>query len=268
LTLLAIFAYLAAIAVSRSDSCRASSLIPAYAHNDYRNRRPLLDALEAGYRGVEADVIRDGKSLVVAHDRRDVRRTRTLSRLYLQPLVERTRSCGHLLPDSTSFHLYIDLKEADREAFRLLVAELRDFEELFLAPGSGASAPIRVTLVGWAPRSTADVASWPRYLRIHLPVARISDFPPHVDSSRIGLVSIDYGKALRWDGRGPFPQRAVELLAEARRVAGTLGVPLRVHHAPARRNIVEWLRTEGVSLIGADDLGSVRSLLVEVSKQP
>ena len=30
--------------------------LPAYAHNDYINTRPLHDALSLGYKGVEADV--------------------------------------------------------------------------------------------------------------------------------------------------------------------------------------------------------------------
>ena len=40
--------------------------LPAYAHNDYKNRKPLWDALRLGYRGVEADYFGDIQQ--TAHD--------------------------------------------------------------------------------------------------------------------------------------------------------------------------------------------------------
>src|SRR4051794_20826781 len=61
-------------------------LVHAHAHNDYEHPRPLLDALDAGFCSVEADIyLVDGK-LLVAHNRKDVRPDRTLQSLYLDPL--------------------------------------------------------------------------------------------------------------------------------------------------------------------------------------
>jgi len=48
-------------------------------------------------------------------------------------------------------------------------------------------------------------------------------------------------------------------------VAASHGVPIRVHHAPARRPIYEWLVAEGVTLIGSGDLMRDRELLLELS---
>ena len=45
---------------------------PAHAHNDYLHERPLFDALENGFRSIEADVFTQGDSLYVAHDRKDM----------------------------------------------------------------------------------------------------------------------------------------------------------------------------------------------------
>jgi hypothetical protein len=47
-------------------------LSEAHSHNDYLHRRPLLDALEQGFCGVEADVFLVDGDLLVAHDRKDV----------------------------------------------------------------------------------------------------------------------------------------------------------------------------------------------------
>ena len=60
----------------------------------------------------------------------------------------------------------------------------------------------------------------------------------------------------------------METMAEARRVAMSYGVPIRVHHAPARRRIYERLVAEGVTLIGSGDLIRDRELLLIPSSQP
>ena len=238
------------------DTCSVPALLPAYSHNDYNNRRPLLDALDNGYRGVEADIIRQGSDLIVAHDRRDLRPTRTLARLYLQPLRERKRTCGFVLPDSTAFDLNLEVKEKDPQAFRLLIAELRRYAELFESDSGGAPA-VRVILVGaWIPVDS-QVAAWPSYLKVHAPMSGAA-------GPRTGLISIDYGKTLRWDGRGPIPQLAEETLARARRMRDSLHVPIRVHHAPAQANVFKWLLAEGVTLIGAGNLERTRTLLLAV----
>lgn len=253
----------AILTVGSADTCSRVRLIPAYAHNDYVNRRPLLDALALGYRGAEVDVLRDGGLLLVAHDRRELRRSRTLAELYLEPLRARQRACGRILPDSTPFYLNVELKEADASALRLLSSQLRSFEELFLPADSGDAPAVAITLVGWWPSSPADTA-WPSYLRVQVPVTGVTTAASGSEASRIGLVSIDYQKYLRWDGRGPATQDALDILDRGRQLSSEFGVPLRVHHAPARRTIAQWLLAGGVTLIGAGDLRRTRTLLLDV----
>lgn len=254
--ILALFTAAVALPV---DTCGPSTLLLGYAHNDYHNRRPLLDALALGYRGVEADVFRVGQELLVGHNRDETQSRNTLARLYLAPLRDRARSCGYVLPDSTPFLLNIELKERDPTAFRLLVTLLRTYEDLF------ASTPrpeVQVTLVGWWPDTVADSSEWPEYLGVQVPIdGRTSGAQPPWP---VGLVSVDYGKVLRWSGRGPISRAATEAMATARRVATSYGVPIRVHHAPAQRRIYEWLVAEGVTLIGSGDLIRDRELLLKL----
>jgi hypothetical protein len=237
-----IFAVALALSVLQgADSCARPELLPAYSHNDYNNRRPLLDALDRGYRGVEADLIRQGDSLIVAHDRRALYPSRTLARLYLEPLRQRLRRCGAILSDSSPFFLFIEVKESDERAFRLLTHQLREFEDLFGA--------VHVVLVGnWLPADSM-IAQWPAYLKMQVsPTAKIAPF------IRPGLITIDYGKTLRWDGQGPVPQQGAETLRQARRLSDSLHVPIRVHHVPVNKEVFRWLLAEGVTLIGVTDL--------------
>jgi hypothetical protein len=254
-----LFAALLGSAVTGAgDTCSTASLLPAYSHNDYHNRRPLLDALALGFRGVEADVFRVGTELLVGHDRRELRASWTLSHVYLEPLRDRHRACGFVLPDASPFFLNVELKDADTTAFRYLLTELRQYEELFRVSGPSAGPPVRVTLVGWWPM--ADTTHWPDYLCVQLVVERRRLPAVPANQNVVGLVTIDYGKVLRWRGHGDVPSVDKQELAAARELAGRLAVPLRVHHAPVDSRVYRWLLSEGVTLIGSTDLRRSRAL--------
>ena len=65
----------------RQLSAAPGPLVHAQAHNDYEHTRPLLDALDHGFCGVEADIYLVDGQLLVAHDRDKVKPERTLQTL-------------------------------------------------------------------------------------------------------------------------------------------------------------------------------------------
>ena len=96
----------------------------AHAHNDYRHDRPLLDALDHGFVGVEADIYLQDGQLLVAHDRDELTPDRTFDGLYLRPLDERvTQQGGHVYADGSDLMLLIDIK-ADAEAVYVVLDQL------------------------------------------------------------------------------------------------------------------------------------------------
>jgi hypothetical protein len=62
----------------------------AHAHNDYAHTRPLFDALDHGFCSVEADIYLRPEGLLIGHDAKDLQPGRTLEKLYLDPLRERS----------------------------------------------------------------------------------------------------------------------------------------------------------------------------------
>lgn len=82
----------------------AAAVLLLYAHNDCVHERPLFDALEHGFCAVEADVHLRGGELLVAHRWYEVDRSRTLEKLYLEPLRRLDRS------KCPEFWLNIDVK--------------------------------------------------------------------------------------------------------------------------------------------------------------
>lgn len=234
-----------------ADSCPTPPLQPAYAHNDYANKRPLHDALEAGLRGVEVDLYRRGAELLVGHARHDTESGANLRTLYLDPLAARVARCGPVLRDGSPFLLTLELKERDPAAFRLLVALLSEYRDALLTPGR-----IRPVLVGWWPPAT-DSTVWPAGLGVQL-VWETRHTAASAGEPPIGMVSLDYSRTLRWNGRGTPPARATAVLAEARALADRLGVPLRVHQIPVRASAHRWLLADGVDLLGIKQVTDLR----------
>jgi len=113
--------------------------IPAHAHNDYLHERPLFDALEKGFRSLEADVFAVGDSLYVAHDRKDIQPGRTLRALYLEPLIEYVSDNGGFIYDSTHpLILLVDIKDDGISTYKLLDGILNDYQEILCGMAGGA----------------------------------------------------------------------------------------------------------------------------------
>lgn len=62
--------------------------IPCHSHNDYWRRRPLWSALATGCTSVEADITLIDSELYVGHSSGELSENRTLSKMYIQPLVD------------------------------------------------------------------------------------------------------------------------------------------------------------------------------------
>jgi hypothetical protein len=103
-----------------AEPCSAHRLLPAYAHNDYYNQHPLEDALALGFQGVEADYVFVNGHLLVAHNRREARETRTLEALYLAPLRRRVQRCGWVQSRQRGFLLSIESKEKSPDGYAAL----------------------------------------------------------------------------------------------------------------------------------------------------
>src|SRR5580765_1979105 len=96
-------------------------LLHAHAHNDYEHEHPLVDALERGFCSVEADIYLVDGQLLVAHDRKDISRARTLQALYLDPLRDRVKkNGGRVFPGGPDVTLLIDVKSEAEETYAAL----------------------------------------------------------------------------------------------------------------------------------------------------
>ena len=263
---------LAALALLAASGCASvpddGRLLPAYAHNDYRNDRPLRDALAQGYRGAEADFYLVDGELRVAHDRDGTRPGRTLASLYLEPLRRLAEAQGTVLADGSTFLLNVEAKEPGRGTYAALRAELARFADILTVVRGGEvePGPVQVVLVGWFP-PLAELAAEP--VRYAAAQSHYGDLPP--DHARypahlLKLVTVKYPDEFGWDGRGRVPAAFADRLAEIRAaVAAVPGRLLRVFHAPRRPGCYAALLAGGVDLIGTKALGRSRRMLLQAT---
>jgi hypothetical protein len=229
--------------------CRRAGL-PAYSHNDYENERPLVDAVAAGYRGVEADVFLVEGELRVGHDRRSAGWAGTLEATYIAPLAAHVARCGRLTGEREHpFLLALEIKEPSRPAYDAVVALLARHPGAFDLAGTAPHAPIRVVMVGWHP---SDV-----------PVnhqRRVSRREDTLTAGAAVLLSLDYGKTVGRPWRSAAARRRWlrTVAALERRAPDRM---LRVHNVPVRRAIYLELLGAGVDLIGTKRLAATRELL-------
>jgi hypothetical protein len=201
-----------------TEPCGPSRALPAYAHNDYRNTRPVEDALSLGYLGVEADVFfRDGRFLL-GHEQKEIRPGFDLESTYLRQLLVRAQQCGRLLPDPRPFIITIEDKAPTPESRVALAALLERYREL---PALSADAPIaRFILVDESatPASVPDALE--QFADLQWRVTNGRPGPPAADAHAYQLLSIHYGEVIEWDGAGDPPadvRRLVTTVVDAAR---------------------------------------------------
>lgn len=246
--------------IARGQAPCPSATLPAYAHNDYENRRPLSEALEIGLRGIEADVFLVNGTLRLGHDRSSAERGRTLEEVYLEPIRALVDRCGTLTADRRPFLIAIELKEKSQPTYSALLAALTRYRSVFAIPFSGTSAPVEVVLVGWHPPARTLRIDRDGLVRLQRRILQ-PDHPRSVGSDEwVRLISVDYGKTMgrQWASQ-QHRRRWLATLREIKRAAPEK--LLRVHNVPAEGTIYAALLDAGVDLIGTKNLAATRRLL-------
>ena len=239
--------------VQDAPPCSVPRLLPAYAHNDYYNHHPLSDALALGFQGVEADYVFVNGRLLVAHSRREASETRTLEQLYLVPLRQRVQRCGWVQSPQHAFLLNLESKEKSPDGYRALLQLLRFYADLFGTRNK--PGPVQVVLVGWHPPLSQIAADSGPPVTVQARITSTGLELPEGDTTLIGMVSLDYGKAMRWTGQGTPSEhdgRTLARIGEARRLLP--GRIVRAYDVPPDSAVYHGLRQAGVDLIGLKDL--------------
>ncbi len=239
---------------------------PAHAHNDYMHERPLFDALENGFRSIEADVFAIGDSLYVAHNRKDIKPGRTLRALYMEPLMEYISEDRVGIYDSVSpLILLVDIKDDGLTTYRLLDRILSEYREILCKASHGAYVPgnVMVVISGNRPIDYM-VQQTQRFAFVDGRMENLTDtYPPLL----MPLISDRWTKYFAWKGKGDMPveeRSQLKLYVQQAHENGQLVRFWATPDKPGLEREAVWteLLEAGVDLLNTDDLAGLRAFLL------
>jgi len=254
-----------ALAPATVSAADVKPLAQAHAHNDYEHKRPLLDALDHGFTGVEADIwLVDGK-LLVAHEEAHIKPERTLEALYLDPLKKRiTENGGRVYPGSEGFTLLIDIKTEGEPTYKALAEVLSKYADILTVVRDGKVQAGAVTAVVSGNRPKDYMLS--EKVRYAGYDGRMPDLTSDMPASFMPLLSDNWTKVFTWRGEGEMPSGERAKLQDIVNTAHGKGWTIRFwatpdQSGPQREAIWKELKAAGVDKINTDDLAGLQTFL-------
>lgn len=231
------------VSVNTISGQKYSSQI-VFSHNDYRSETPFKKAYEGEVGYIEADIFLTGGEILVAHESSELKQTRNLVNMYLQPLVERiNQNKGLAYPDSTkSLTLMIDVKTEAIATLDTLIGLLIKFPTLL------ECRSLDIVISGNRPPPD----QWPNY-----PTFIYFDGRPGVEYpvqawAKVRLVSESFLKFSVWNGVGKIPDDHRKRLIEIIRSVHLKNKKIRFWAIPDDENSWKQLLELGVDILNTD----------------
>lgn len=237
----------------------------AHSHNDYEQKRPLLEALENGFCHIEADVHLVDGQLLVAHDRSQVRPEKTLQSMYLDPLRERVKkNDGRVYAGGPVVTLLIDVKSDAEPTYAAIEKVLADYREMLTSFEKGKTHSRAITAIISGNRARQIMAAQTSRLAGY--DGRLEDLEAAYARDFIPWISSDWSSVSRWRGVGEFPDADKRKLREIITKAHAHGRKVRFWGTPDKPVVWRELLDAGVDILIADNLPALKEFLLANGK--
>lgn len=250
------------LACSEPESDTFYVVTNGHAHNDYEHDRPLMEALEAGFISVEADVHLINDSLFVVHNTPEsTAGTPTLTSLYLEPLAQWIKEHdGKVYPGYDGlFYLMIDLKTEGELTYEAIRKELIRYKEIISIAGESDSKPVKVFISGNRPIETILADS----IKIAAFDGRPENIGQHFSPELMPVVSQSYSRYLSWRGEGKPDSVEINKTIDMIEAAHAEGKLVRLWGAPDTPKVWNFLLELGVDWINTDHLIEFRNFSLQ-----
>jgi len=226
----------------------------AHSHNDYEHNKPLITALDHGFKSVEVDILLWNGKLYVGHDHIDIIKGQMLDKLYLEPLYSLfTKNNGYIYNNEAPLILLVDVKTSAEETFQRLDIVLKDYRDMLTKFDNGHLVNGAVTIILSGNRPDIDLIfnTDTRYVFID---GRLENVGKNIDNNVMPLISIDWADEFDWNGKGDFPESELNNLKSITNKVHSEGKMLRFWGSPDNVEAWELLDQIGVDLINTDKI--------------
>ena len=246
--------------MSKSNQ-KGSVLTKVLSHNDYEQKRPLFDALEARINCVEVDIALINNELYVTHHKDSIHKNATFQTLYLDPLQAIIKkNQGYVLEKETPFILYINLKTKEQTTHKIqqVLSKYKDIVTSFNGPQK-QTKPI-VVICG----KLTDMGKGVRYI-----VAEGNlDIPSNISHNIVYMTNLKWSDYFEYDGKGTISRKEKKRLQQLVKTVHDQGRILRFWGNPDvnSENGEEFWKTilgEGVDMLSTDTPSEIASFFKE-----
>lgn len=211
-----------------------------HSHNDYNQKVPFWEAYAHGAKSIEADLyIRNGKEIVVCHDRAAVAKAPLFEELYLCQLAK-------VESPSLSISLMLDFKIPSDSLALPLMELLKRYQDVI------KNKKVTFTISGARPPKEM----WKSYPEYVLFDGRPSETYTTEEIKKISFISDDLQRYTSWNGKGMIPSVELENIKKVIEHAQALGKPFRFWNTGDAPNTWLILNKLGVGVINTDHLAS------------
>ena len=253
-----------ALLIYTTSSAQAVKPLPnAHAHNDYRHKRPLLDALENGFTSIEVDIHLVDGELYVAHDKPASKNpNKTLRAMYLDPLVDIvSKNNGKVYPGyEGDFYLMIDFKTNGSATYSVLKEQLETCKEILTSYNGDKVTKRAVTIFISGSRPFDEVLK--ENNKLVAVDGRPTDLGKGYSAAFMPVVSDSYKNHFGWKGNGEMTDEEKDHLEEMVYLVHQEGKKLRLWASPENLEVWKVLKAAGVDFINTDKLEELKAFLV------
>lgn len=240
---------------------KVAPLVNAYAENDYTQKRPLMNAIELGYRYIEADTFLVDEVLMIGYSVLDMQSKGSLETLYFAPLKKLVDEGSDFIKGSDSpLHLVIDIKSEPLLSYRALRILLGKYASMLTKVVDGQVHPGAITVVVSGNCARESIAAEnPRYAAID---GRITDIDSDIPTHLIPMISARWGSHFRWLGNSEFTKTEQLRLKAIVDRAHAKNRVIRFWSTPDVDLVWTTLRLSEVDLLGAEQYSKLSEFLV------
>jgi hypothetical protein len=221
-----------------------------HSHNDYYQNKPLFNAIDNGMVSIEADVFLQNGELLTGHTIQELKSSRSLVSLYLQPLSEMIVGSGNFNP----IVLMIDIKKDGEAVYRVLKEILKPYQHILTHYTNDSIEKRQVTIILSGARPIELIKNEnDRYVFLD---GRISDLENKELSHVFPLISDDWKSHFSWNGKGKMPEYEIIKLKNIVNECHNQNKMIRfwgtTNKNPYNENVWKALMEVNVDLIGSD----------------
>jgi hypothetical protein len=219
----------------------------AISSEDHNRKRPLQEALEAGFAGVsiEIEINKEGQLLCGK---------KSFLETYLIPLKTRAeQNNGWIYADKIEeFIVVIDFKSDSNLTFSKFKNAIEPFIDIitYFEGNKRIKKAVKLIVTGNVPKLEI-INLEKRFCTLDEPINKLNN---DIDAMRISMATINFKKTFDWKGEGTMPNMQYHGYTTYIKLAHKIGRTVRVKNIPENANAFGILLEAGVDLVEIKDI--------------